>query len=612
MRLRTTRENTIALAAIIAVGVHLGLRYGLGMRGWRAELPLWIVLAWGGLPLLVELGRRMWRREFGSDLLAGVAIVASVVAGEYLVGAIIVLMLSGGATLEQMATRRASQVLEALARRMPQQAHRLRGGEVEETPLSAVEIGDQLQVLPHEICPVDGTVLEGRGAMDESYLTGEPFIVPKTPGSTVLSGAINGEAALVIRADKLAVDSRYAKIMQVMAAAEQRQPQLRRLGDLLGAWYTPLAVGVAVAAWVLSGDPVRFLAVIVIATPCPLILAIPVAVVGAISLAAKHAIVVKNPGALEQLVTCRIVILDKTGTLTYGRPVLTRIATIGEFQRERVLQVAASLERYSKHPLAAAVVAAAKNERLALLPVVAMSEPPGQGLTGEVEGDAVQLTGRAKLSATEQRALPPPAPGLECVVLVGGQVAATMQFRDEPRPDTRPFVAHLGTRHAMQRVLLVSGDRASEVNYLAEVAGIQEVHASQTPEQKLELVHAAVRQARTLFVGDGINDAPALMAASVGVAFGPGSDIAAEAADAVILTPSLRAVDQLLHISRRMRRIALQSAGFGMAASLVGMAIAGAGHLPPLAGAIAQEVVDLLAVLNAVRTALPGRGLSDF
>jgi heavy metal translocating P-type ATPase len=609
---RAFRENTIAVATAAAVAVHLVLRYGLQVAGWRASWPLWIALAWGGVPLLIELGRRAWRREFGSDLLAGIAIVTSVIAGEYLVGAIIVLMLSGGATLERMATRRASRVLEALARRVPLTARRLRDGEIEETALSEVAIGDHLQVLPHEICPVDGTVLEGRGAMDESYLTGEPFIIPKTPGSTVLSGAINGEAALVIRADKLAVDSRYAKIMEVMSASEQRQPRLRRLGDMLGAWYTPLAVGLAILAWVLSGDPERFLAVIVIATPCPLILAIPVAVVGAISLAAKHAIIIKNPGALEQLETCRVVMLDKTGTLTFGRPVLTEMVMTPGFERERVLRRAASLERYSKHPLAEAVVAAARKERLTLPPVNAMSEPPGQGLTGEVEGEAVRLTGRGKLTPGQQRELPPPAPGLESVVLIAGEVAAVLRFRDEPRPDTRPFVAHLGTRHAMRRVVLVSGDRASEVNYLAEVAGITEVYAGQTPEQKLNLVHEAVARERTLFVGDGINDAPALMAATVGVAFGPGSDIAAEAADAVILTPSLRAVDQLLHISRRMRRVALQSAGFGMAASLAGMALAGTGYLPPLAGAIAQEVIDLSADLNAVRTALPGRQLTDY
>ena len=613
---KVSRENAIAAIAAAGIALFLILRYLAHVAPVVSLIPLWIVLAVGGIPMLVGLGRRVWQREFGSDLLAGIGVVASVVAGEYLVGAIIVLMLSGGSALEQMATRRASRVLDALARRVPQTAHREHNGAIDDVPLSAVAIGDRVLILPHEICPVDGTVISGHATMDESYLTGEPFAAAKAPGARVLSGAINGDTALTIRADKLAADSRYAKIMAVMAETAQRQPRMRRLGDRLGAWYTPLAVAVAVLAWVVSGDGVRFLAVIVIATPCPLILAIPVAVVGAISLSAKHAIIIKNPAALEQIATCRIVILDKTGTLTYGRPALTDIHLVTDlgagFERREVLAAAASLEQYSKHPLAMAVLAAARAEGLAPSPVSAMSEPPGEGLRGVVAGRPVRLTGRGKLPAAMAAALPSLAPGLECVVLLDERLAAVFRFRDEPRPDMQPFIRHLGPRHAVQRVLLVSGDRESEVRYLAQQAGIHEVYAEQTPEQKLVIVGAAMRQARTLFVGDGINDAPALMAATVGVAFGQGNDIAAEAADAVLLEPSLLRVDQLLHISRRMRMIALQSSGFGMGISMIGMAAAAAGWLPPLAGAIAQEGVDLFAVLNAVRAAFPGRNLADF
>ncbi|HET9783594.1 MAG TPA: heavy metal translocating P-type ATPase [Terriglobales bacterium] len=612
MTVRISWENAITTVAVAGIAAYLGLRYGAGVAPARADIALWVVLAVGGIPILIMLGRRMWEREFGSDLLAGIGIVAAVVAGEYLVGAIIVVMLAGGSSLEQMATRRASQVLDALARRMPQLAHRERGGAIEDVPLAAVEVGDRLLVLPHEVCPVDGTVIAGHATMDESYLTGEPFAMAKAPGSQVISGAINGEAALTIVADKLAVDSRYAKIMAVMAETAQRQPRLRRLGDRLGAWYTPLAVAIAVLAWVVSGEGVRFLAVIVIATPCPLILAIPVAVVGAISLSARHAIIIKNPAALERIVSCRIVILDKTGTLTYGRPEVTEIHLLGGLERREVLQAAASLEAYSKHPLARAVVQAAEKEGLRPQPVSEISEPPGQGLRGITDGRRVRITGRGKLAPEQAAKLPAIAPGLECVVLLEEDVAAVFRFRDEPRGDVRPFIGHLGPRHAVERVLLVSGDRESEVRHLAGQAGISEVHAEQTPEQKLASGEAALRQAPTLFVGDGINDAPALTAATVGVAFGPGSDIAAEAADAVILDPSLLRVDQLLHIGRRMRAIALQSAGFGMAASVIGMAAAAVGWLPPLAGAIAQEGVDLFAVLNAVRAALPGRSLADY
>ena len=245
--------------------------------------------------------------------------------GQYLVGSIVVLMLSGGTALEKFATRRASSVLKALAMRMPQTAHRKTTSGITDIEIDSVQVGDTLVVFPHEICPVDGVVLEGQGRMNEAYLTGEPFEMSKTPGSEVISGAVNGETALTIRAEKLPIDSRYAKIMQVMQETQQRRPRLRRLGDMLGAWYTPLAVTIALAAWIVSGESHRFLAVLVIATPCPLLLAIPVAVIGAISLSARRSIIIKNPAVLEQISHCTTLIFDKTGTLTYGRPSLTEI-----------------------------------------------------------------------------------------------------------------------------------------------------------------------------------------------------------------------------------------------------------------------------------------------
>jgi len=276
-----------------------------------------------------------------------------------------------------------------------------------------------------------------------------------------------------------------------------------------------------------------------------------------------------------------------------------------------VLRMAASLEQYSKHPLAGAIRAAAKAAGLALDEVAQMSERPGQGLRGTVEGRNVQITGRGKV-ADRELPLPPAAGGLECLVLVDGGYAATLRFRDVPRRESRPFIRHLSPRHGVQKVMLVSGDRESEVRYLAELVGIQEIHAGQSPEQKVEIVRREAARAATLYVGDGINDAPALLAATVGVAFGPHSDITAEAAGAVILEMSLDKVDELIHIGRRMRRIALQSAVGGMAASLVGMLAAAAGYLPPIGGAITQEIIDVVAVLNAVRVALPAEDLRDF
>ncbi|MGC2182745.1 MAG: heavy metal translocating P-type ATPase [Terriglobales bacterium] len=560
---------------------------------------------------MASLARKLWAREFGSDLLAGISILSSVLLGEYLVGTIIVLMLSGGEALEQFATRRASSVLDALAKRMPQVAHRKLGPKVEEVQLDEVGVGDRLIVLPHEICPVDGVVVEGRGIMDESYLTGEPFEISKTPGSKVLSGAINGEMALTVEAEKRAVDSRYAKIMQVMEQTQEKRPQLRRIGDRLGAWYTPVAVGLAGLTWLITGNAMRFLAVVVIATPCPLILAIPVAVIGAISLSAKRSIIIKNPAALEQITTCRTLVFDKTGTLTYGKPTVTEILSAPGFTRENLLQATASLEQFSKHPLAGAVTQAARDEKMVLLDVSEIREIPGQGLQGMVDGRRVRITGRGKVDPNLP-GLPPLASGLECLVFVDDRYAGSLRFHDAPRKDTRPFVHHLVPRHDVNRVLLVSGDRESEVRYLADQVGITEVYAGQSPEQKVAIVERETRQARTLFIGDGINDAPALMAATVGVAFGPNSDITSEAADAVILTTSLEKVDELIHISHRMRSIALQSAIGGMAASMVGMIAAAAGYLPPLEGAILQEIIDIAAVINAVRVALPVGVLTDF
>ena len=592
--------------------LHLALRYGARVPLRVALAPLIVALVVGGTPLVFDLAKKLIKREFGSDLLAGISILTAVVLGQYLVAAIVVLMLSGGTALEEFATARASSVLDALARRMPSVAHR-RGGDsaAVDVKLDEIRIGDVLVVLPHEICPVDGVVIEGRGRMDEAYLTGEPYEISKMAGSLVISGAINGDAALVIRAEKLAVDSRYARIMKVMQSSEQQRPQLRRLGDQLGAWYTPIALILAGVAALVSKDMHRFLAVVVVATPCPLLLAIPTAIIGAISVAARRSIVIKNPAVLEQIDSCRTLIFDKTGTLTYGRPTLTEIICAKGFERQDVLRLAASLEQYSKHPLAGAIVGAAQKQEMKFAGVTELSEPPGQGLRGAVEGRKVRITGR-KQAETAGAVLPAVSSGLECEIFIDERYAATMRFHDAPRSDSRVFIQHLKPRHGVRKIMLVSGDRESEVRYLANSVGITEVRAGKSPEEKVAIVKEETAKAKTLFVGDGINDAPALTAATVGVAFGSQSDIITEAADAVILEPSLGKIDELMHIGRRMRRIALQSALGGMLASMVGMIAAAMGYLPPIEGAIAQEIIDLFAVLNAVRVALPSDDLQDF
>ena len=609
------KQLSIAALALLAITVHLLLRYAWAWDKWPAELPLLVALALGGVPLVWELLQKLLQRQFGSDLLAGISIVTSVVLGEYLAGTIVVLMLSGGEALEAYAVRSASSVLQALSKRMPSVAHRKAGARLEEIPLDALQIGDVLMVLPHEVCPIDGVVTEGRGVMDESYLTGEPYMMSKMPGAEVLSGAINGDSALTIRATRRAVDSRYAQIMRVMHSSQQQRPQIRRLGDQLGAVYTPIAVALGILAWVVSGDPLRFLAVMVVATPCPLLIAIPVAIIGSISLAARRAIIVRDPAVLEQIDHCHTMIFDKTGTLTYGHPRLTEQLVAAQVDSQQVLSYVASLEQYSKHPLSRAIVDAAREQRAPLLEVSEVREPPGAGLTGTVAGHSIQVTSRNKLTSFDPAAisqLPPQAGGLECVILVDGHYVATYRFRDTPRRDGASFVRHLPAKHGIERIVLLSGDRKSEVAYLADLVGITEYYGDQSPEDKLSFVRAANAQGATAFVGDGINDAPALMAANVGIAFGQNSDVTTEAAGVVIMDSSLGKVNDLLHIGRRMRRIALQSAVGGMALSLVGMIVASVGYLPPVAGALAQEVIDVVAVLNALRSAFPSRELNDY
>jgi heavy metal translocating P-type ATPase len=608
-----SRALVIAVIAVVGIAAHLVLRFVGNATPTTYEFPLYVVLVAAGTPLVLTLARNLVRGQFGSDLLAGVSIVSAVLLGQYLAGALVVLMLSGGQALEAFALGRASSVLEALARRMPLVAHRRAKDQVSEVPLNDVRVGDNLIVYPLEICPVDGVVIGGHGVMDESYLTGEPFMMPKAPGSEVFAGAINGENALTLRASRLAVDSRYARIMNVMRDSEQRRPRLRRLGDQLGAWYTPVALVLAITAWMWSGDPVRFLAVLVVATPCPLLIAIPVTIIGAISLAAKRSIIIRDPAVLERIDGCRTIVLDKTGTLTYGQPALAERITAEGVDDALALQLAASIERYSKHPLAAPILEAAEREGLALLDASEVRERPGQGLEGEVNGRHVRIVGRRQADmAGHGHLLPPVAAGLECVILVDGRYMATYRFRDAPREDSRSFVTHLGPRHRLERVLLVSGDRESEVRYLAERVGITEIYAEQTPEEKVAITRRETERAPTLFIGDGINDAPALVTATVGLAFGHQSEITTEAAGAVIMDTSLKRVDELFHIARRMRRIALQSAVGGMAMSIVGMLIAFGGALPPVGGAIFQEIIDLVAVLNALRAGVPGGKLSDY
>lgn len=614
-----SRQGLVALGSLVAIAASLILDLS-GASRTLVISPLVAIVVIGGVPLVWEITRDLLARTPGADLLAAIAIVTAVLLDEWLVAAIIVLMLSGGEALEEAATARASRVLEALAKRAPTMAHRLLNGgggkRTEDVPVEAIQVGDRVLVLPHEVSPVDGEVVSGHGAMDESYLTGEPYVITKSVGSAVLSGAVNGEDALVVQATKTAADSRYAQIVGVLAAAEENRPRMRRLADRLGAWYTVLALGMGILGWVISDDPERFLSVMVIATPCPLLIGVPVAIVGAISLAARSAIIVKDPGILERIPNTTTMMFDKTGTLTYGRPAVTEVIPSNGLGRDEVLRLAGSLERYSRHPLAAAVVTAAEEELGDFSAAIeSLSERPGEGLSGIVDGHQIRITSRrraAELLDGGAALLPPEKAGMEAVVLIDDGYAATIRFRDEPRVGSWEFIQHLGPRHGVTRTLLISGDRSSEVGYLANRVGISEVFAGASPEEKLEIVRAEGTNGTTLFLGDGINDAPAMAAADVGIAFGQESDITSEAAGAVVMDSSLERLDELLHIGERMRRIALQSALGGIGLSMIGMVLAVLGMLPPLVGAIAQEGIDLLAILNAARVVARRRPMADY
>lgn len=607
-------EAYVAILAMISIAIHLVLQYLIPDFQRYSLYPLYMNLALGGSILVFDLIHELVTFNFGSDLLAGMSIVTAIILEEYLAGSLVVLMLSGGKTLESCAVKTASRMLEVLAKRAPTVGHRKKGAEIEDISVDRISIGDTIVIFPHEICPVDGEVISGNGVMDESYLTGEPFLISKAPGAGVLSGSINGESSLTIKAAKLAQDSRYAKIMQVMSDSGQKRPQMRRLADQLGAWYTPIAIIIAVLAWAMSGNAVRFLAVLVIATPCPLLIAIPVAIIGSISLCARQGILIKNPIVMEQIDQCETMIFDKTGTLTYGKPTLTDQTLYNNHNSAEILKLVASIERYSKHPLASAILEKAAQENIDLIDAQHISEPKGAGLRGTVDKHEVIIASRKQLDQFglgKDVVVLPQGAGLECVILIDHQLAAHYRFRDAPRTDSVSFIQHLIPNHGFRKIMIVSGDREEEVRYLADYVGITEVYASKNPEEKVEIVAKETQRAKTAYLGDGINDAPALLAATVGIAFGRNSDITAEAAGAVIMDSSLEKVDEFLHISKRMRTIALQSACGGMLLSILGMIVAAFGFLPPVAGAITQEIIDVAAIINSLRTIWKPAVMSD-
>lgn len=563
----------------------------------------------------LQIFYKIIKGNLGADIIAFIALALAIYLHQYLTANLLILMIASGQSLEQYASQKASFVLEALAKRVSSIAHLKKNNEIVDVEINQIKIGDYLAILPHEVCPVDGQVVEGNSFMDESFLTGEPFTIAKTIGSKVISGALNQDNLLIIQATKLAKDSRYAKIVEVISNAKDQKPKIRKLADKIGAIFAPIALIIASLSYYFTGSIENFLAVLTIATPCPLLIAVPIAIISAISICATNGIIIKDPKVLENLPICSTIVFDKTGTLTIGEPQLSEIIVVDEnFTSEKILQIIASLERYSRHPLANAVIKASKQKFLPFIEVQNIKEIPGYGMTGMINHQKVIITNREKLTEKQitNNNIPQSLSGLECFVLIDDQVIGLIRFHDQPRPESHSFIGHLTWEHNFKKIILLSGDRGSEVDYLAKTLGINQYFSSQTPEQKLAVIDHETKLAPTVFVGDGINDAPALMIASVGIAFGKNNNIVSEAAGAVILDSCLRKLDQLLHISIDMRKIILQSAVGGVLASIIGMFFASIGMITPAYGAILQQLIDIVAIINALRLIFNHKISNDF
>ncbi len=605
---------------LIPVLTLLGLLSGAGL--WIAGLHDAAGMAFAAavavalVPLAISVGRDLLHRETGVDLIALLAMGGSLILGQYLAGAVVALMLSGGQALEQYAATRARRELSALLARVPRTVNLYTEGGLTAADVTAVRAGDRLLVKPGEVVPVDGLV-EGEGAvLDESALTGESRPVEHLKGDRIASGVVNAGPPFDLRAQATAEQSTYAAIVRLVQSAQSAKAPFVRLADRYALWFLPLTLGVAAIAWAISGSAVRALAVLVVATPCPLILAAPVAIVAGISRAASRGVIVKGGGALETLGRARTLVFDKTGTLTTGEPRVAAVISFGPTTSDEVLRLAASLDQVSSHVFAGAIVAAARQRSLALALPTEVRERAGLGIQGVVAGRQVAL-GRARWLAGD-RPLPEPVAGLRrrteregsssVFVAVDGAVVGALMVEDSLRAET-PRAIQVLRRGGIRRIVVLTGDREEVARPLARALGTDAVLWERTPQQKVAAVLDECRAAVTVMVGDGINDAPALAAADVGIAMGArGATASSEAADAVVMVDRLDRVAEAIAIARRARAVALQSVLAGMALSGAGMVLATLGWLPPVAGAIFQEAIDVAVILNALRALGGGEG----
>jgi heavy metal translocating P-type ATPase len=590
--------------------------------GWLAQRTLgppagtlvWTVgLGLAAIPVARDTFREARRGNFATDIVAALAILGALVLGAPVAGLVVVVMRQGGVALERYAERRASAAVRALEEAAPRRAHRIVGDAVADIDANEIVVGDDLLLRPGELVPCDATVTAGESDIDTSTLTGEPIPIAATVGSILMSGSANGSGVLRLRATARAAESQYARIVDLVRTAQSHKAPLQRMADRYAVWFTPITIAVCVVTFAVTRDWMRVLSILVVATPCPLILATPVAFVGGINRAARQHIVIRNGSALETLSRVSAVLLDKTGTITLGEPRLGRVRAAPDWTEGRLLSLAASVEQGSSHRIARTVVRAAGERGLALLPASDQREQGGHGVSAIVDEHRVRLGSReyglrgVDTSPVELEALESGPAVLRTYVAVDDRLAGTIEYEEELRADARGLIAGLkkaGIRH----IALLSGDRLANVRTMAAQAGITDVRADLLPGDKAEIVQAFRRDGQVvMMIGDGTNDAPALAAADVGVALaGHGGGVTAEAADVVLLRDSLQSAADALAIGRDTTRIARQSIGVGLGLSGAAMVWAAFGGITPVAGAILQEAIDVAVILNALRT-LRGR-----
>ncbi|HVB41703.1 MAG TPA: heavy metal translocating P-type ATPase [Streptosporangiaceae bacterium] len=602
------RNLSALLLAVTVAGLAAGGAAHLTGNAAAGDLAWLVVGSAGAAYALWEMADSLRQGRLGVDAIALLALVGAMVVGELLAGAVIAVMLASGRALESWAAGRARHDLHALLERAPRTARRYRGGALVTVELAEIAPGDRLLVAPGELVPVDGTLTGGPAVLDESALTGEALPVERAVGDPVRSGVVNAGGPFELTASVSAAQSTYAGIVRLVSQAESSQAPFVRLADRYALWFLGVSLLAAGAAW-LAGGPGRAVAVLVVATPCPLILAAPVALVSGLSVAARRGVVVKGGAVLERLAKCTTVLVDKTGTLTSGRPALVDLATAGEVPADRLLMLAASLDQVSQHVLAAAVVSAAVRRGCQLVLPADVEEVAGQGIRGTVAGHQVAV-GKASWCGVDRIGAPWVKTArrrarldgaLTVFVAVDGRPAGVLVLDDAVRPDAGRTVRALRAG-GIDRIVMVTGDRADVAEKVGVVIGVDEVLAERTPAEKLDAVRLERRRAPTIMVGDGINDAPALALADVGVAMGArGATASSESADAVLTLDRLDRLGEVTAVARRTDRIALQSVLAGMGMSLAAMGVAGVGLLPAVWGALLQEAIDVTVILNALR-----------